>query len=99
MVKLPNNLQALRDASSRERRYADMCVDPAHKQKHLDRAKGYEREFERKCQATHVLYVTKDPEAPDAIRDANGEVVLGQCKACGRAEAQLEEAPCSGKRQ
>lgn len=39
---------------------------------------------------SHDLYVTKDVDAPDVIRDGNGEVVLGLCKRCGRAESELD---------
>lgn len=41
----------------------------------------------------HDLYMKGDPDAPAAIKDANGEVVLGLCRRCGRAEAELAE-PC-----
>lgn len=44
---------------------------------------------------THVLYKTGDADAPDAIKDRNGEVVLANCRLCGRGEAQLSE-PCDG---
>ena len=39
----------------------------------------------------HDLYERSDPDAPDVIRDRNGEVVLGLCKRCGRAEIELRE--------
>jgi hypothetical protein len=41
----------------------------------------------------HDLYKDGDPDAPAGIKDANGEVVLGLCRRCGRAEAELVE-PC-----
>jgi len=41
----------------------------------------------------HDLYETSDPDRPDVICDRNGEVVLGLCKRCGRAEIELSE-PC-----
>lgn len=41
----------------------------------------------------HILFETGDPDAPDVIRDRNGEVVLGLCRRCGRAEIELSE-PC-----
>jgi len=44
----------------------------------------------------HDLYKTEDNEAPDVIKDQNGEVVLGLCKICGRGEIQLEEQ-CDGE--
>lgn len=42
---------------------------------------------------THDLYATGDADAPDAIKDRNGEVVLDLCRNCGRGEAELEQ-PC-----
>lgn len=42
----------------------------------------------------HDLYKTGDKGAPDAILDRNGEVVLGLCKKCGKAEVELTE-PCA----
>lgn len=44
----------------------------------------------------HDLYKTGDPDAPDVIKDRNGEVVLEMCKVCGRAEIELSE-PCTYK--
>lgn len=40
----------------------------------------------------HDLYKTGDADAPTTICDANGEVVLGQCRVCGKAEAELIDA-------
>jgi hypothetical protein len=42
----------------------------------------------------HVLYKTGDADAPDVIKDRNGEVVLGLCRVCGRGEIELEH-PCT----
>lgn len=42
----------------------------------------------------HNLYTDADKDAPEQIKDGNGEVVLGLCKVCGRAEIELEE-PCT----
>jgi hypothetical protein len=42
---------------------------------------------------THDLYKTGDSDAPDVIKDLNGEVVLGLCRKCGRVEVELSE-PC-----
>lgn len=39
----------------------------------------------------HVLFKTGDKDAPDVIKDRNGEVVLGLCRKCGQAEAELED--------
>jgi hypothetical protein len=44
----------------------------------------------------HVLYETSDADAPDVIKDRNGEVVLGLCRVCGRGEIELSE-PCGPK--
>jgi hypothetical protein len=41
----------------------------------------------------HVLYKTEDADAPAAIKDRNGDVVLALCRNCGRGEIQLEEHP------
>lgn len=41
----------------------------------------------------HDLYTDADADRPGIICDRNGQVVLGLCKRCGRAEAQLVE-PC-----
>jgi hypothetical protein len=43
--------------------------------------------------APHDLYKTGDYDAPEVIKDDNGEVVLGLCRRCGRGEVDLEE-PC-----
>lgn len=41
----------------------------------------------------HLLYTSTDPDRPHAICDMNGDVVLSQCRLCGRAEHELSE-PC-----
>jgi hypothetical protein len=43
---------------------------------------------------THLLYKDGDPNAPDSILDSNGQVVLGLCRICGAAEAELETSGC-----
>lgn len=43
----------------------------------------------------HTLYKTGDKDAPDIIKDRNGEVVLGLCKVCGKAERELEQPCCA----
>lgn len=40
---------------------------------------------------THDLYTNADNPVPDAICDANGDVVLGLCKRCNAGEAELDE--------
>ena len=52
----------------------------------------------REACATHTLFETEDADAPDAIKDRNGEVVLGLCRVCGRGEVQLLE-PCTALRE
>lgn len=47
---------------------------------------------------SHDLYKTGDLDAPDSIKDRNGEVALGMCKACGRGEIELVE-PCDYSRK
>lgn len=39
----------------------------------------------------HILFKTEDKDRPDAICDSNGEVVLGLCKVCNRAESELDQ--------
>ena len=46
--------------------------------------------------AAHVLYEKGDTDAPESIKDRNGDIVLGLCKRCGAAEADLIE-PCVTK--
>jgi len=41
----------------------------------------------------HDLYKTGDKDAPESIKDRNGEVALGLCRTCGRGECELAE-PC-----
>ena len=41
----------------------------------------------------HLLYKNGDSDAPDSIKDSNGEIVLALCRVCGRGEAELDE-PC-----
>lgn len=45
----------------------------------------------------HELYETRDKDAPDAIRDRNGEVCLALCRVCGGAEATLPPE-CPGRK-
>ena len=45
-------------------------------------------------QQVHDLFKTGDKDAPDAIKDCNGEVTLCLCKVCGRAEDDLK-VPCT----
>lgn len=40
----------------------------------------------------HLLFDDKDHDRPDVICDSNGQVVLGLCKRCNKAEVQLEES-------
>lgn len=47
----------------------------------------------RSCRIGHELIKTGDPDAHRAICDRNGEVVLAQCRKCGRGEVELEQ-PC-----
>jgi hypothetical protein len=49
----------------------------------------------------HDLYKTGDSDAPESIKDSNGEVVLALCRKCGRGESELEEdgGHCPGVRE
>jgi hypothetical protein len=41
----------------------------------------------------HALYERADKDAPEQIKDRNGDIVLNCCKVCGMAEVELSE-PC-----
>ena len=43
-------------------------------------------------ETTHQLYKTGDIDAPNSIKDNNGEVVLDLCRKCGQAEIELRES-------
>ncbi len=45
---------------------------------------------------SHDLYKTGDADAPEVIKDRNGEVVLDLCRRCGRGEIELSE-PCTAR--
>lgn len=47
--------------------------------------------------AAHVIYGEHDPDAPEAIKDANGDIALGLCMACNAGEIELEQ-PCNPDR-
>lgn len=42
-----------------------------------------------KTSGGHDLFKTGDADAPDVIKDRNGEVVLSLCRACNKGEAEL----------
>jgi hypothetical protein len=48
--------------------------------------------------ASHILYTDLDPDAPESIKDQNGQVVLSYCKVCGAGEAELYERFCTTPR-
>lgn len=58
----------------------------------INGAERIERE-ERRDDRGHDCYETGDADAPESIKDRNGEVTLGLCRRCGRAEGELSE-PC-----
>lgn len=39
----------------------------------------------------HILYTNTDVDRPRSVCDQNGDVVLGLCKRCNRAEIELNE--------
>ena len=48
------------------------------------------------CHPSHELYKTGDADAPEQIKDRNGEVVLDQCRHCRLAESELLDGePCA----
>lgn len=42
----------------------------------------------------HKLYERYDKDAPESIKDRNGEVCLAMCRICGKAESELTEDNC-----
>src|ERR1700757_4904925 len=42
----------------------------------------------------HVIYKQGDMDAPDSIKDRNGDIVLDLCKICGKGKVELME-PCN----
>ncbi len=44
---------------------------------------------------THTVYKNGDSDAPDCIKDNNGDIVLGLCRVCGAGESELYEYPCT----
>ena len=46
---------------------------------------------------THDLYGTEDLDAPDSIKDSNGEVALGLCRRCRAGERELFEESCNAR--
>lgn len=56
----------------------------------------YDPATAKPCHPSHELYKTGDADAPEQIKDRNGEVVLDQCRYCRRAESQLLDGePCA----
>lgn len=39
----------------------------------------------------HELFETGDSDAPNYIRDRNGDVVLGMCRRCRKGEIELDQ--------
>lgn len=39
----------------------------------------------------HRLYKTRDADAPESIKDRNGDIVLDLCRDCGAGESELSE--------
>lgn len=39
----------------------------------------------------HILYKDGDTDAPESIRDQNGQIALSMCRVCGQGEVDLEE--------
>lgn len=56
---------------------------------------GFCAALRRPAPAEHVLYAKDDVDAPDSIKDRNGDIMLALCRNCGRAESDLVQ-PCFG---
>ena len=52
--------------------------------------KEWAREYSLKTPPEHDLFQDGDPEIPDIITDANGQVALGMCRRCDAAESDLK---------
>jgi hypothetical protein len=65
-------------------------LEELHERYAAKRPSGPRDEPQTSAGSGHDLYKTGD-DAPDEIKDRNGEVVLGLCKRCGRAEIELSE--------
>ncbi len=69
-----------------------------HTQTHIEvrpsRSSGYATQ-----DVKHDLYKTGDPDAPEEIKDGNGEVAVDLCKRCGKAEVELLDTQCSGSKK
>ena len=59
---------------------------------HLSHAVGVALAIKRSS-PQHDLYEDGDADIPDCVKDRNGDVVLGLCKRCNRAEVELDQ-PC-----
>jgi len=53
--------------------------------------------MKRRTYLAHDLYQTGDTDAPDQIKDRNGDVALELCKRCGQGEGDLLR-DCPGDR-
>ena len=56
---------------------------------------GAESELNVGLGIKHDLYITGDKDAPETIKDRNGEVVLQLCKVCSKAESELRNSKCT----
>jgi hypothetical protein len=83
-----------------------LTVDADYAKKHIETMEAMAAEIRKQVAATahpksnaeqngHVLYATGDADKPRGICDWNGEVVLAQCRRCGKAEVELEGVACT----
>lgn len=107
--KLNRALKAARNGEREANERAEIA-EAAHPSADLDRMRDENERlrrdlnrFERSLQNAnllsedgHWLVKTGDKDASGPICDRNGEVVLGWCRRCCRAEAELDEGPCPG---
>lgn len=57
-----------------------------------------DNDFLNEKEPEHVLYETGDADAPNAIKDRNGDVVLALCRNCDKSEIDLH-GPCRNQKE
>lgn len=77
---------------------ADKARTEEHSDDHYKPEAGLNSAFREKVDAnyaSHTLWRDGDVGVPTIICDSNGQVALGLCKFCGKAEAELGDFACT----
>lgn len=87
-------------STSHSNKLCKNCGYPVHNENYHDCCpNGEKHEFvmpaPSKSRSSHVCYKQGDTDAPDCIKDNNGDVVLSMCRLCGKAESELDQPCCS----